>query len=102
MAVAWIALKPRVLRTVPDAQELSEPSNQPSTYALNGLPATYGGVPKLGPPRRGNLDDRSSSASAGWHRKTVWCAIHRHNRALLRWANRLSRAAKDHAMLFQK
>src|SRR3546814_4916465 len=55
MAVAWIALKPRVFSAVADRQELSEPSNRPSTDALNGLPATYGDAPKLGPPLPGDL-----------------------------------------------
>lgn len=55
MAVAWIALKPRVFSAVTNAQELSEPSNRPSTDALNGLPATYGDAPKLGPPLPGDL-----------------------------------------------
>jgi len=55
MAVAWIALKPRVFSSVADRQELSEPSNRPSTDALNGLPATYGDAPKLGPPLPGDL-----------------------------------------------
>ncbi|SDA36870.1 TrbI/VirB10 family protein [Sphingomonas sp. NFR15] len=55
MAVAWIALKPRVFSTAADRQELSEPSNRPSADALNGLPATYGDVPKLGPPLPGDL-----------------------------------------------
>src|SRR3546814_1039510 len=50
MAVAWIALKPRVFSAVADRQLLSEPSNRPSADALNGLPATYGDAPKLGPP----------------------------------------------------
>jgi type IV secretion system protein TrbI len=55
MAVAWIALKPQVFRAVADRQELSEPSNRPSADALNGLPATYGDAPKLGPPLPGDL-----------------------------------------------
>jgi type IV secretion system protein VirB10 len=55
MAVAWIALKPRVFSAVANREELSEPSNRPSTDALNGLPATYGNVPKLGPPLPGDL-----------------------------------------------
>ena len=55
MAVAWVALKPRVFGTVADRQELSEPSNRPSTDSLNGLPSTYGDVPKLGPPLPGDL-----------------------------------------------
>ncbi|WP_257539153.1 TrbI/VirB10 family protein [Sphingobium sp. CFD-1] len=55
VAVAWIALKPRVFSAVADRQELSEPNNRPSTDALNGLPATYGDTPKLGPPLPGDL-----------------------------------------------
>ena len=55
MAVAWIALKPRVCTAVASGQELSQPSNRPSTDALNGLPATYGDTPKLGPPLPGDL-----------------------------------------------
>ena len=55
IAVAWIALKPRVFSAVADRQELSEPSNRPSTDALNGLPTTYGDAPKLGPPLPGDL-----------------------------------------------
>lgn len=55
VVVAWIALKPRVFNAVTDARELSEPSNRPSTDALNGLPATYGDAPKLGPPLPGDL-----------------------------------------------
>lgn len=55
MAVAWIALKPRVFTAVAGGQELSQPSNRPSTDALNGLPSTYGDTPKLGPPLPGDL-----------------------------------------------
>jgi type IV secretory pathway VirB10-like protein len=55
MAVAWIALKPRVFSAVADRQLLSEPSNRPSADALNGLPATYGDAPRLGPPLPGDL-----------------------------------------------
>ncbi|WP_156681090.1 TrbI/VirB10 family protein [Sphingomonas profundi] len=55
IAVAWIALKPRVFSAVADRQELSEPSNRPATDALNGLPSTYGDTPKLGQPLPGDL-----------------------------------------------
>jgi type IV secretory pathway VirB10-like protein len=55
VVVAWVALKPRVFGAVADRQELSEPSNRPSTDALNSLPATYGDAPKLGPPLPGDL-----------------------------------------------
>lgn len=54
-AVAWFALKPPSFRAVAERQELSEPSNRPSADALNGLPATYGDAPKLGPPLPGDL-----------------------------------------------
>lgn len=55
MTVAWIALKPRVFGSVANRSELSEPSSRPSTDVLNGLPSTYGAVPKLGPPLPGDL-----------------------------------------------
>ncbi|UVO50169.1 TrbI/VirB10 family protein [Sphingomonas sp. SUN019] len=55
VVVAWIALKPRVFRSISDRPELSEPSNRPSTDTLNSLPATYGDTPKLGPPLPGDL-----------------------------------------------
>lgn len=55
VAVAWIALKPQVFTAVADRQELSEPSNRAATDALNGLPASYGDTPKLGPPLPGDL-----------------------------------------------
>src|SRR3546814_13855079 len=50
-----MGLKPRVFSAVADRQLLSEPSNRPSADALNGLPATYGDAPKLGPPLPGDL-----------------------------------------------
>lgn len=55
MAVAWVALKPRVFGSIAERQELSEPSNRPSADSLNGLPSTYGDVPRLGPPLPGDL-----------------------------------------------
>ncbi|MCM8731811.1 TrbI/VirB10 family protein [Hephaestia sp. GCM10023244] len=55
MTVAWIALRPRVFSAITDRQELSEPRNRPSTDTLNGLPATYGDIPKLGPLLPGDL-----------------------------------------------
>src|SRR5689334_4202410 len=50
-----IRFRRRVFSAVADRQELSEPSNRPSTDALNGLPSTYGDTPKLGPPLPGDL-----------------------------------------------
>ena len=55
MAVAWVALKPRVFSTVAGQQELSEPNSRTSSDALNGLPTSYGDAPKLGPPLPGDL-----------------------------------------------
>lgn len=72
MAVAWVALKPRVFGSIAKRQELSEPSNRPSTDSLNGLPSTYGDVPKLGPPLPGDLGrpilehQRQMAAETGW------------------------------------
>ena len=54
IAVTWVALKPAVFRQVAQEAELSQPA-RPSTDALNGLPASYGDVPKLGPPLPGDL-----------------------------------------------
>lgn len=53
-AVTWMALKPMVFRQLVEEQELSQPA-RPSTEAVNGLPASYGDVPRLGPPLPGDL-----------------------------------------------
>jgi type IV secretory pathway VirB10-like protein len=55
MAVAWMALKPQVFRHVMAGNELSEPDVKPASDTLNALPASYGDVPKLGPPLPGDL-----------------------------------------------
>lgn len=54
IGVTWIALKPAIVRQVAQETELSQPA-RPSSDALNGLPASYGEVPKLGPPLPGDL-----------------------------------------------
>jgi len=54
IAVTWMALKPAVFRQVAQEEELSQPARQ-APDALNGVPATYGDVPKLGPPLPGDL-----------------------------------------------
>lgn len=54
IAVTWVALKPAVFRQVAQEAELSQPA-RPSTDTLNALPASYGDVPKLGPPLPGDL-----------------------------------------------
>lgn len=55
MTVAWVALKPQVFQHVASKEELSQPNSRPATDALNGLPASYGDAPKLGPPLPGDL-----------------------------------------------
>jgi type IV secretion system protein VirB10 len=55
LAVTWMALKPRLFRHGDTQQELSQPNVRPGTDALNGVPATYGDVPRLGPPLPGDL-----------------------------------------------
>ena len=54
IAVMWMALKPRLFQRGDTQQELSQPNVRPSD-GLNGAPATYGDVPRLGPPLPGDL-----------------------------------------------
>jgi type IV secretion system protein VirB10 len=54
IAVTWMAFRPAVFRQVAQEEALSQPA-KPATDALNGLPAGYGDVPKLGPPLPGDL-----------------------------------------------
>jgi type IV secretion system protein VirB10 len=53
--VTWMALKPRLFHVVDTQEELSQPFARPTSDALNGAPATYGDVPRLGPPLPGDL-----------------------------------------------
>lgn len=55
IAVTWMALKPTVFRHVAEQETLSQPNGRASVDALNGLPAGYGDVPRLGPPLPGDL-----------------------------------------------
>jgi type IV secretory pathway VirB10-like protein len=55
MTVAWVALKPQAFQHVAGQEELSQPNARPASDALNGVPATYGDAPKLGPPLPGDL-----------------------------------------------
>ncbi|PVX29469.1 TrbI/VirB10 family protein [Sphingomonas pokkalii] len=55
VAVAWSALGSRLRQAAAERKELSEPSRQPPPDTLNRLPASYGEVPKLGPPLPGDL-----------------------------------------------
>jgi type IV secretion system protein TrbI len=54
-AVAWMALTPSLFHKGKSQAELSEPNGRPTSDALNGAPATYGDVPRLGPPLPGDL-----------------------------------------------
>ena len=53
--IAWVALKPHVFQMVANQQELSEPTGKGTNDTLSGLPTSYSGVPKLGPPLPGDL-----------------------------------------------
>jgi len=55
IAVTWMALKPTVFRQVAEQETLSQPNGRATADALNGLPAGYGDVPRLGPPLPGDL-----------------------------------------------
>lgn len=55
IAVTWMALKPTVFRHVAEQETLSQPNGRATADALNGLPAGYGDVPRLGPPLPGDL-----------------------------------------------
>nr|WP_250890812.1 TrbI/VirB10 family protein [Sphingobium nicotianae] len=55
IAVTWMALKPRLFQHGENQQELSQPNVRPMSDGLNGAPATYGDVPRLGPPLPGDL-----------------------------------------------
>jgi len=55
IALTWMALSPHLPQHGETPSELSQPDSRPSTDALNGAPATYGDVPRLGPPLPGDL-----------------------------------------------
>jgi type IV secretion system protein TrbI len=55
IVVTWIALKPRLFHALDTQEELSLPNSRPTADVLNGAPATYGDVPRLGPPLPGDL-----------------------------------------------
>src|SRR3546814_5091087 len=55
IAVTWVALKPRLFHGVTSQEELSQPNSRAASYVLNGVPASYGDVAKLGPPLPGDL-----------------------------------------------
>jgi type IV secretory pathway VirB10-like protein len=53
--VAWMALRPHGLHHVIQPDDGTQPAGKVGSDALNGLPANYGDVPKLGPPLPGDL-----------------------------------------------
>lgn len=55
IAVTWMALMPPLFQRGETPQELSQPNVRPTSDALSGAPATYGDVPRLGPPLPGDL-----------------------------------------------
>jgi type IV secretory pathway VirB10-like protein len=55
IAVTWMALRPHLVRRADSQAELSEPNARPTSDMLNGVPSTYGDVPRLGPPLPGDL-----------------------------------------------
>lgn len=55
IAVTWMALRPNLLQRAETQAELSEPNVRPTSDILNGVPSTYGDVPRLGPPLPGDL-----------------------------------------------
>src|SRR3546814_19901968 len=54
IAVTWVALKPRLFHGVTSQEELSQPNSRAASDVLNGVPASYGDVAKLGPPLPGD------------------------------------------------
>lgn len=54
VATAWVALRPSALHLAGQADDQTVTAKAPAD-ALNGLPGSYGDVPKLGPPLPGDL-----------------------------------------------
>lgn len=54
IATAWVALRPSALHLAGQADDQTVTAKAPAD-ALNGLPGSYGDVPKLGPPLPGDL-----------------------------------------------
>lgn len=54
VAVIWLSLEPPTFRMVA-GEEREEPGARPAPEALANVPATYGDVPRLGPPLPGDL-----------------------------------------------
>ena len=54
MATAWFALRPPTFELISGAPQKAPPPHPPAD-TLQSMPATYGDVPKLGPPLPGDL-----------------------------------------------
>jgi type IV secretory pathway VirB10-like protein len=54
VGVTAMALRPHLFHRT-DQQEMSEPARRPVSDAISSAPATYGDVPRLGPPLPGDL-----------------------------------------------
>jgi type IV secretion system protein TrbI len=55
VSVTWLALQPAALKLINDTQSQTNLERKRPPEALAGAPATYGDIPKLGPPLPGDL-----------------------------------------------
>lgn len=55
IGVTWLALQPAALKLITDSQSQTNIDRKRTPEALAGAPATYGDIPKLGPPLPGDL-----------------------------------------------
>jgi type IV secretion system protein TrbI len=55
IGVTWLALQPAALKLISDSQSQPNLDRKRPPEALAGAPATYGDIPKLGPPLPGDL-----------------------------------------------
>jgi type IV secretion system protein TrbI len=55
IGVTWVALQPAALKLVSESQSQADLNRKRPPEALAGAPATYGDIPKLGPPLPGDL-----------------------------------------------
>nr|WP_294814777.1 TrbI/VirB10 family protein [uncultured Sphingomonas sp.] len=55
VGITWVALQPATFRVVSGADDQKDIANRAPDDALAGAPASYGEVPKLGPPLPGDL-----------------------------------------------
>ncbi|GGC04640.1 conjugal transfer protein TrbI [Novosphingobium endophyticum] len=103
VAVAWIALEPRIVRQAAQQSELSQPGARPANEVAQGLPDNYAGVPRLGPPLPGDLGrpilrarQREMAAQEGYPGSAVEAAMPERQRKAAEL-----RAARESALLVQ-